>query len=110
MMKMKGTRTTLLVAGLLLASASESAGALGLVMALLCMAAFALLLVLSLVGREERDAAEAGLPLTAFPHPLDSPGERAGAAERGLCTMPPGWMSTERPLAAPVPRRSCRAP
>ena len=109
-MKMKGARTTLLVAGLLLASASESAGALGLVMALLCMAAFALLLVLSLVGREERDSAGAGFPLTAFPNPLDSPGEGEGAAERGLCTIPPGWMSIERPLDATVPRRSCRAP
>ncbi len=107
---MNGARTTLLVAGLLLASASESTGPLGLVIALLCLATFALLLVLSLWGREERSASGAGLPLTTFPHPLDLPGERAGEAEGGLCTVPPGWMSAERPLQASAPQRSCRAP
>lgn len=67
-MKMKGARTTLLVVGLLLACASESSGALGLVVALMCLVSFALLIVLSPAGREEGDD-EAVATFTTFPHP-----------------------------------------
>lgn len=107
---MKGARTTMLVAGLLLASASESAGVLSLVMALLCMAAFALLLVLSLAGRKENHVAEVGLTLTTFPHPLDTQGEGASGTEGGPCKMPSGWTYIEKPFPASGTRRSYRAP
>ncbi len=112
-MMLKRAQTLLLIAGLLMATASESRGTTGLVLALLCMASFASLLALSAIARANKASRGdgnakrepdvvlstpargriaswgCGFTFTTLSPPHDPRGGRAVAGKGGPCGMPP---------------------
>ena len=111
---MKGLRTSLLVAGILLASLAESSGPVWILAAAGSFASFAALLAICVRQEaagsahewDRRDAVE----VTVFRPPPDLLSGQQGDADRAPRMIPPGWKPTGNPLPASGRRQSCRVP